>query len=494
MKMLITSLEKLAIEIFESAQRIFSSHGRNKDVFPKGFYLGNSPKLYNSLEQESLFLSMEERMGNSYCCGGTGSGKTTLIESCIQDDILQNRGWALADAHGDISEKLIRFLAFLWQKKEGRQKEEFAKRLILVEPFNHDRIVGFNPLEAASGSSVYSCTLEMMNVFKARWPDFGPRMEELFRTCLVTLGENKLTLLEMPILLTNKEARDSLVKNLANEEIKSYWLDRYNKLSQGAEVQYREPVLNKITEFLTDENIRYMLGQAQSTLDFRKAMDEGRWVILNIAKGKLKSNALLLGGLFLAKLQLSALSRADIPFQKRRPFHFVLDEFQNFIFAKGDADVEVLLSECRKYRVNLTMAHQNLGQLDNSLLSAIFGNVNALFCFRLSYKDALALAPELSPADKKVLSDNLIKLRTGEAYVKIKGKPVRLVKIRLPPSPYVSQKVVDEFKKSCLSFSSRPLPEVKKEIEERHRMLKAQKAAERQPVKSKNPLEGQDEW
>jgi hypothetical protein len=298
----------------------------------------------------------------------------------------------------------------------------------------------------------------------------------------------------MPILLTNREARDSMVKNLTNEEIKSYWLERYNKLSQGSEIQYREPVLNKITEFLTDENIRYMLGQTRSTLDFRKAMDEGRWVILNIAKGKLKSNALLLGGLFLAKLQLAALSRADIPFQKRQPFHIVLDEFQNFILAKGDADVEVLLSECRKYRVNLTMAHQNLGQLNSDLLNAILGNINALFCFRLGYRDALTLAPELNPTDKKMLSENLIKLKTGEAYVKIKGKPVRLVKIRLPPSPYVPQKVVDEFKESCLSFSSRPLPEVKKEIEERHHRLQTKKTVESKPLKSNNPLEGQDEW
>ena len=223
-------------------------------------------------------------------------------------------------------------------------------------------------------------------------------------------------------------------------------------------------------------------------------MDQGNWLILNIAKGKLKGNASLLGGLFLAKLQLAALSRVDTPFHQRRQFHLVLDEFQNFLSTKEGGDVEVLLSECRKYRVHLTLAHQNLGQLNGDLLNAILGNVSALFFFRLGYRDALALAPELSPADKKVLSDNLIKLRTGEAYMKIKGKPVRLVKIRLPPSPYVPQKVVEEFKKSCFSFSSRPLMEVKNEIEERHRILKTKKPAERQPAKSKNPLEGQDEW
>ena len=495
MTMLIPSLENLLIRIIEAGQKTFQSSRRNEAIPPTSFYLGKSPKLYNSLEREDIFLSSAERTGHFYFIGGSGCGKTTLIERCIQDNILQDKGWGLADAHGDVSWKLIKYLASIWQRKQGRQKDEIAKRLILVEPFNHYGIVGFNPLEISSGTTVYSCVLEMMNVFKSRWHDFGPRMEELFRTCLVTLAENKLTLLEMPILLTSKEARSSMVKNLTNQEIKSYWEDRYNKLSQANEVQYREPVLNKITEFLTDENIRYMLGQTRSTLDFRRAMDDGRWVVLNIAKGKLKGNALLLGGLFLAKLQLAALSRADIDIHRRRPFYVYLDEFQNFIHAREGGDVEVLLCESKKYAVHMAaMAHQNLAQLDNSLLNAILGNVNGLFCFRLGYRDAMALAPELSPADKKMLSESLIKLRTGEAYMKIKGKPVRLVKIQLPASPYVHTKVVKEFKKASLSFSSRPLADVKKEIEERHRRLLAKKTTAINPLHTKNPLEGQNGW
>ena len=492
--MLTSFLEKLAIKIFEAGQKSSLFTTRKKEIPPSGFYLGRSPKLYNRLEEEGIFLSPEENKGHWYIVGGTGTGKTTLIENRIRQSILQNSGFCLLDAHGDLSEKLIRFLASIWQYKERKQKEEMARRLILVEPFDNARATGFNPLEISQGNSVYASSLEMMNVFKARWPDFGPRMEELFRTCLVTLGENKLTLLEMPLLLTNKEARNSLVENLTNQEIKSYWIDRYNKLSQGSEVQYREPVLNKITEFLTDENIRYMLGQARSTLDFRKAMDEGRWVILNIAKGKLKSNALLLGGLFLAKLDLAGLSRANISPYQRRPFYVYLDEFQNFINARDAGDVETLLSESRKYNLHLTMAHQNLAQLDNSLLNAILGNVNGLFCFRLGYKDALTLAPELSPADKNMLSDNLIKLKIGEAYLKIKGKPCRLVKIPFPVAPFVHPKVIEEFRNTSLSFSTRPLQEVKKEIEERHRKLQTKKTADSHPLNIKNPLEGQDGW
>lgn len=493
--MLISILENLAIKIFEAGQKKSIFFNRKEMVSHLGFYLGRSPKPYNPSEEENIFLSPSEKGGHWYVVGGTGTGKTTFIQNCIQYDVIQNRGMCIFDGHGDISERLVTFIASLWQKKADKQREEMARRLILVEPF-HDRITGFNPLETRRGNSVYSCALELMAVFKRRWPDFGPRMEELFRTSLVTLAANNLTLVELPLLLTNREARRSLVENLTDQEIKSYWLHRYDKLSQGSEVQYREPILNKVTEFLTAENLRYMLGQERSTLDFRKAMDQGKWVILNIPKGRLKDNALLLGGLFLAKLQLAALSRADVPFHSRRPFRAYLDEFQNFINTREGGDAAVLLSEARKYNLGLSMAHQNLSQLDNSLLNAILGNVDALFCFRLGYKDAFILASELNPSDKKVLSNDLIKLRTGEAYFKIKGKSSRPIKIPFPSPPCVHPKVVEEFKKLSFSFSTRPLEEVKREIEARHRKLKTKNntANNSNRFYKENPSEGQNEW
>ncbi|MBU4444527.1 type IV secretion system DNA-binding domain-containing protein [bacterium] len=489
--MLISIMEKLAIKIFEKGQKKFFSSSRQKMVSHSGLYIGRSPKPYNPREEENIFLSQSEREGHWYIVGGTGSGKTNFIENCVQNDIVENRGMCIFDAHGDISEKLVIFIASLWQKKTAKQKEEMARRLILVEPF-HDRITGFNPMEVDSCSSA----LQMMDVFKKRWPDFGPRMEELFRACLATLSVNHLTLLELPILLTNREARDSLVKNITNQEIKSYWLDRYNKLSQGSEVQYREPVLNKVTEFLTDENVRYMLGQTKSTLDFRKAMDEGYWVILNISKGRLKNSASLLGGLLLLRLQLDGLSRANIPLYQRRSFYVYLDEFQNFINTREGTDIEVLLSEARKYRLNLTMANQTLSQLENSLLNAILGNISALFCFRLGYRDALALAQELNPTNKNVICNDLIKLKTGEAYFKLKGNQARPVKIPLSRTPYVHPKVVEEFKKLSFSFSTRPLEEVKREIEARHRKLKTKNrsAGDNYRFHKENPSEGQNGW
>ena len=486
--------ERMAVKILEAGQKKFSSAGRRKNI-PTGMYLGRSSKPYWSPEEEDVFFSPEQRSGHYFIIGGTGTGKTTFIENCLRHDILQNKGWCLVDAHGDIAGKIVQFLAALWQKKDAKQKEEMARRLILVEPFNSDRVVGFNPLEV-SRDGVYATALEMTSVFEKRWPDFGPRMKELLRVCLLTLTENKMTLLELPVILTNREARDFMVSNLVNEEVKAYWISRYNTLSQGLENQYREPVLNKVTEFLTDENLRCLFGQAKSSIDLRRAMDQGKWVVLNISKGKLRSNATLLGGLFLAKLQLDGLSRSDIPAYQRRPFNIYVDESQNFLNAREGGDIETLLSESRKYSLGLTLANQNLGQLDNSLLNAILGNVNVLLCFRQSYKDALVLAPELDPADKKIISENLIKLKTGEAYFKLKGTPARMVKTPLPKFYYVHPKVVEEFKQLSWSFCARSSGEIKKEIAERHRRLGVNNTVTggNYIARKANPMEGQNEW
>ncbi len=217
--MLVSALERLAIKIFETGQKKSFFSSQEKEIPPSGFYLGRSPKPYNPREEENVFLSPEEMGGHWYVVGGTGAGKTSFIENSIRDDVIQNRGMCIFDGHGDVSERLITFIASLWQKKTAKEKEEMARRLILVEPF-HDRITGFNPLEVPARNSVYASALEMMGVFKRRWPDFGPRMEELFRNSLVTLAANGLTLLELPLLLTDRHVRHSAVEGLADQEIK----------------------------------------------------------------------------------------------------------------------------------------------------------------------------------------------------------------------------------------------------------------------------------
>ena len=242
----------------------------------------------------------------------------------------------LLEPHGDISQSVIRFISSLWAGQDRKGKIETARQTIIVEPFNLNAVIGFNPLQVEEGASLYPCVLELIQVFKDKWQDmWGPRMAELLRATFVVLCEHRLTLLEGPPLLTNTRFRNSLLENLENQEVKDYFLFRYNRLREWDKIKYREPVLNKLTELLTDKNIKYTIGQTtRGSLNIREIMDQGKYLILNLSKGRLKLNSLLLGGLFLAKAQMCALSRTDISFEKRRFFSIYIDEFQNFLFHK----------------------------------------------------------------------------------------------------------------------------------------------------------------
>jgi hypothetical protein len=360
--------------------------------------------------------------------GSTGSGKTKLIEHLIQQDILAGKGLAIIDPHGDLVGRLVEFLA---ARFESTKMEELADRLILIEPFNPGRVIGFNPLEAQD--QPFAVAVELAGIFRRFWADssWGPRMDELLRNTLVTLAQNGLTLLEARPLLTEASFRDRLLERVWVSEVRDYWCYRYSPLSDKMQGMYREPVLNKVTAFISDPAIARILGQRTSTVDFRQAMDRGKWVFLNLSKGHLRDNLHLLGTLFLAKMTRAALSRIDTPEEDRRAFLVYLDEFQNFI---GE-DIETVLSEARKFRLGLVLAHQTLEQLPTQLRSAILGNVGTAVIFRLSHRDAAVVSSELDPGEKPVIEKRLIDLPVARAYLKIKGGPPRLFKtIHVPPT------------------------------------------------------------
>lgn len=489
--MFLMGLEKLLIKIYDSLREKLSQEPVPSDA---NLYLGESQKLYHRDKNERLFISPEARAKHLYLIGGTGMGKTTLIENFVRQDVIEGRGFVSIEPHGDVSESIARFIASLWAQRDRKGKIGIAKRTVIVEPFNLNAIVGFNPLEVSENASVYPCVLELTQAFKAKWQDmWGPRMAELLRATLVVLVEKKLTLVEAPMLLTNTRFRNSLIEDLENQEVKDYFIYRYNRLREWDKVKYREPVLNKITEFLTDKSIRYTIGQTGSSLNFRQLMDESKWVILNLCKGKLKLNSLLLGGLFLAKLQMAGLSRADIPFERRRPFYIYLDEFQNFISQDEAGDIETLLSEARKYGLSLILAHQNISQLNQKLLGTILGNVGTVVSFRLSYKDAAAIAPEINPEEKDKLIKDLINLKVGEVYLKIKGEPARLTRLPFPLPPRVDAKIIKDFKDYSALFHSRSYQEIEREIQERHQRLGIRTLG-RENRRTPISQEGQDGW
>lgn len=491
------TLEKLLIKIYDYFKDKLSQEPSPSD---SDLYLGEAQKLYYRDRNEKLFLSPEIRAKHLYLLGGTGTGKTTLLQHFLRQDVIQNQGFMLLEPHSDLCESLIRFLASVWARQDRKRKIETARRTIIVEPFNINAIIPFNPLEVPDGASVYPCVLELTQVFKDKWEDmWGPRMAELLRATLVVLAENRLSLLEGPPLLTDTRLRNSLIEDLENQEVKDYFIYRYNRLREWDKVKYREPVLNKLTEFLTDQNIRCTIGATRNSLDFRRAMDQGQWLILNASKGRLKINSLLLGGLFLAKAQLACLSRTDIPFEQRRFFTVFIDEFQNFLSQDEAGDIETLLSESRKYGLSLILAHQNLSQLNQKLLGTILGNVGTLICFRLSHKDANVIAPEIDPKDKGRLVEELINLKVGQAYLKVKGEPSRLVQLPFPPSPQIDSKTIKDFRDYSALFHSRSSQEIEREIQERHERLRINpsRTNRRNPeirTGESNNGEGQNEW
>ena len=231
-----------------------------------------------------MILPNKERLCHNILIGATSSGKTSLIESMIRQDILCNHGFCLIDPHGDLAQSIVAFLA----SKAGTPDslESIGRKLILIEPQNIEASIGFNTLSAKKEKQ-YLLVLELMGIFRKLWKDasFSPRMEELLRNTLLTLAANNMTLLEAKILLANSSFRERLTMNLHLHEVRDYWRYRFNTLSEKMQALYREPILNRLSVFTGDPLIRLIIGQSKSTFDFREAMDQGKWLLINLRKG-----------------------------------------------------------------------------------------------------------------------------------------------------------------------------------------------------------------
>ncbi len=481
-------LEKYAIKLVESLK---SGLFPKREIQPEdSFYLGKAQSLYDRSKTENVYLSHPEKENHIYLVGATCTGKSTFLEHLIRQHIRSSEGFALFDLHGDLSEQIKRYLAHIFASKGEAEKENFARKLVLIEPFRLESVVSFNPLEVREREKTFFTVLELVEVFKNRWAEFwGPRTDELLRNTLLILAENGLTLLEAPALLLNSRFRKSLAANVENDEVKN-WLYRYGKLTEPQKTVYRDPSLNKISEFLGDDSIRYLLGQQNSSINFREALDQGKWLIFNIPKGRLKSSAYLLASLFLCKLQLAALSRADVPYSERTPFFIFADEFQS-LASKEVSAMEIILSESRKYKVFLRMAHQNIYQIDKKLTEAILGNAKMLLAFRVNHNDARILSPEINPDAKEFLTKKIPELGIGEAYFKMKGEPHRLLRLPLPEEKEVEEEVVEELTDLSLSYYTRPFQEIENEIRERHQRLGL---VQRRREGAREPAGEEDEW
>ncbi len=366
-------------------------------------------------------IKEKNRRGHMYIIGKTGTGKSSLMENMAISDIKHGCGLALIDPHGDIAEEILDYVP----KKR-------IKDVIYFNPADLEYPIAFNPLEKVPKDFHHLVASGIISTFKKIWSEsWGPRLEHILRHALLTLLEYpNSTLLDMPKLLLDKDFRRNVLNYITHPQVREFWLSEFEKYSAWLRSEAISPVLNKIGQFLVSIPLRNIVGQKENTFDVRRAMDEGKILIVNLAKGKIgEDNCSLLGALVLTKIQLAALSRADLLEEKRTPFYLYVDEIHSFI-TLSFADI---MSESRKYGLNLILAHQYIEQLDEKIRAAIFGNVGTIISFRIGAEDAKYLAQEFEPVFEEA---DLINLPNFHICLKlmidgVTSRPFSAVTIRL---------------------------------------------------------------
>ena len=331
-------------------------------------------------------IPQKDRATHFYIIGATGSGKTKFIESLIRQDIEDGNGFAVIDPHGDLVEDIKTYLA--------ERQDSFpaiTDKVILIDPTDPDYTITFNPLENLPDIPLSEQVNELISAFRKIWADsWGVRMEDLMRNSLMALGEAELTLGEFSRFILRRDFRKIVLEKVTHPMVKDYFY-RFDSMTDKGQITWIEPVMNKFNAFLSDDRIRQIFSSGtQSSFNFREVMDNGKILLVKLDKGRLKDAADLLGSLIMAKIQMAAFSRANIPQHRRRPFYLYIDEFQNF----ATASFMVVLSEARKYGLSLVMAHQTLVQIPAELKSLILGNTGIQIYFRVNHQDASLLAKE----------------------------------------------------------------------------------------------------
>ncbi|MBI2844008.1 MAG: type IV secretion system DNA-binding domain-containing protein [Armatimonadetes bacterium] len=356
-------------------------------------------------ERREIFgIRRRDRRGHMYIVGKTGTGKSTLLENMVYTDIRRGEGLALIDPHGDLAEHVLDFVP------EKRMEE-----VIYFNPADVEYPIAFNPLENVRPDLRSLVSSGLISVFKKIWPEFwGPRLEHILRHALLTLLEHPgSTLLDVPTLLTDKGFRLRILQKVTDRKVREFWFSEFDKYSPNLRSEAISPVLNKLSQFATSLPLRNIVGQSRNTFKLRKVMDEGKILIVNLSKGRIgEDNCSLLGAMLATRIMQAATTRTNIPEKDRRPFYFYVDEVHNFL-TLAFAD---MLSESRKYGLNLILAHQYIEQLDEKMRSAIFGNVGTMISFRVGVEDAKFLAREFHPVFDE---SDLIGLPNYHTYLKL---------------------------------------------------------------------------
>ncbi len=350
-------------------------------------------------------IKTDDRRKHMYIIGKTGMGKSTLLENMVIQDIQRGHGVAYVDPHGDTVEMLLNFIP-----------KNRINDVVYFNPADIDFPIAFNILESIDEPHQKNLVASgLVAVFKKLWADsWGPRLEYLLRNAILALLDYPgATLLGVTRILVDKEFRKKVIDKIKDPVVKSFWVNEYSKYSNQFQVEAISPIQNKVGQFLSMSMIRNIVGQVKSTIDIRDIMDNKKILLLNMSKGRMGEDAaMMLGATMITKMQSAAMSRVDIPEEERSDFYLYVDELQNF----ATESFANILSEARKYRLNLIMAHQYIEQLPEVLRSAVFGNVGTLITFRVGAADAEFLGKEFMPVFNET---DLVNLTKYDMYLKL---------------------------------------------------------------------------
>ena len=340
-------------------------------------------------------IKRADRRAHLYVLGKTGTGKSTLLETFMLDDLQKDCGFALLDPHGDLVKRIKQLIP--------------ERRLADVIDFDvpdKNQPYGFNPLSNVAPDKRPLASSGLIQVFKHLWLDsWGPRLEHILRNSLLSLLDYPgAALPDIQKLLTDKYFRQKVVACVENKQVRDFWTKEFDKYPERFKTEAISPIQNKVGAFLAHPLLQKIFTKPEKPLSLRKVMDEGKILLVNLAKGSIgEDTANLLGSLLISRFDLAALSRANVPEEERRDYALYLDEFHNFT----TQSLVLMLSELRKYRLSLVLAHQYLTQLEPSIKDAILGNVGTIITFRIGATDAEIFAQEFAPQFKAAEFTNL---------------------------------------------------------------------------------------
>lgn len=379
-------------------------------------------------------IKRRDRGRHMYIVGQTGAGKSFLLQLLTLSDVYHDQGFAIIDPHGDYATDIMKYIP---QHRLGD--------VVYFNATDRQFPVGFNPLEVVDEDVKNHIASELVGVLKRMFENsWGPRLEYILRyTALALLDFPGATMIDIPRLLTEKSFRKRVINHIQDPVVRTFWVTEFASWNEKFASEAVAPVLNKVGAFVANPLVRNIIGQQKSAFNIRQLMDEGKILIVNLSRGQVgEDNAAILGALMVTKIQLAAMSRADMPLDQRRPFYLYVDEFQNF----ATDSFAVIMSEARKYGLNLTVANQYIAQMPEVVRDAVFGNVGTMVSFRIGPSDATILGkyyePTFEAADLTRLHNQNVFISmiiNGEKSIPFSGTTLRMPAPEMDLTPHIIQ-------------------------------------------------------